>query len=70
MIGRFAYNHPWAFRHADSTFYGQGDPGLTRREIVEQYLDYGAVMLVGGWVGGWVCRIVGFGWLACVCMCV
>lgn len=50
MVGRFAYNHPWAFRHADSAFYGREDPGLTRREIVEQYLDYGAVMLVGGWV--------------------
>jgi tRNA-dihydrouridine synthase len=27
MIGRAAYNTPWIFRHADSTFYESTDPG-------------------------------------------
>ena len=41
MIGRAAYNHPWMLRQADSLFFGAGrDPGLSRREVVERYLDY------------------------------
>lgn len=27
MVGRTAYNSPWTFRHADSTFYNATDPG-------------------------------------------
>ncbi|CAM9281739.1 unnamed protein product [Choristocarpus tenellus] len=39
MVGRAAYNNPWAFRHADSVIFGSQDQGLTRREIVHSYLD-------------------------------
>lgn len=40
MIGRMAYNNPIAFATADSTFYGVKDPCLTRRQIIERYIDY------------------------------
>jgi tRNA-dihydrouridine synthase A len=40
MIGRMAYNNPLAFATADSTFYGVKDPCLTRREIIEKYMEY------------------------------
>lgn len=41
MIGRAAYNHPWMLRHADTMLMGcENDPGLSRRTIIEKYLDY------------------------------
>jgi tRNA-dihydrouridine synthase A len=40
MIGRMAYNNPVAFATADSTFYGVKDPCLTRRQIIENYIEY------------------------------
>ncbi len=40
MIGRTAYSNPIQFATADSTFHGIKDPGFTRRQIVDQYLDY------------------------------
>jgi tRNA-dihydrouridine synthase A len=40
MIGRMAYHNPVAFATADSTFFGVRDPGLTRRQILERYIDY------------------------------
>ncbi|KAF1319873.1 Trna-dihydrouridine synthase, partial [Globisporangium splendens] len=41
MIGRAAYNTPWNFRDADRLVFGaERNPNLSRREIVEKYLDY------------------------------
>ena len=40
MIGRSAYNNPWQFRNADSMFYNKTDQQKSRREIIEEYLDY------------------------------
>ena len=40
MIGREAYNHPWSMATADSHFFGRRDPCLTRREVLQHYLDY------------------------------
>ena len=39
MIGREAFNRPWFLRHADARLFGTRDPGLSRREIVETYLE-------------------------------
>ena len=32
--------HPWLFRHADELFYHSTGPHLTRREILNRYIDY------------------------------
>jgi tRNA-dihydrouridine synthase A len=40
MIGRAAFNNPAMFATADSEFYGVKDPCLTRRQILERYIDY------------------------------
>ncbi len=40
MIGRMAFNNPIAFATADSEFYGVKNPGLSRRQILERYIDY------------------------------
>jgi len=40
MIGRAAYNNPFLLATVDSTYYHQPDPCLTRRQVVERYLDY------------------------------
>lgn len=40
MIGRAAYQNPLLFVTADSTFYGVKDPCLTRRQILERYIQY------------------------------
>lgn len=40
MIGRAAYHNPMLFATADSTFFNTRDPCLTRRQILEKYLDY------------------------------
>eukprot|EP01034_Spumella_vulgaris_P029695 gene29695-36785_t len=40
MIGRTAYSNPIQFATADSTFHGIKDPGFSRRQIIDQYLDY------------------------------
>eukprot|EP00752_Nemacystus_decipiens_P004911 g4470.t1 len=39
MVGRAAYFDPWTFRHTDSEVFGSTDPGLTRREIMENCVD-------------------------------
>lgn len=56
MIGRAAYHNPFLLATVDSEFYGTPDPCLTRREVVERYLDYcdfiqsetGPLRVVGG----------------------
>lgn len=40
MIGRVAYSNPLSLCTADSEFYGVNDPCLTRRQILERYIDY------------------------------
>jgi tRNA-dihydrouridine synthase len=40
MIGREAYNNPWMLADADRYFYGVSNPGLSRREVLEAYLQY------------------------------
>jgi len=40
MLGRQAYHNPLMFANADSRFFGCKDPGLTRRELIERYMDY------------------------------
>jgi tRNA-dihydrouridine synthase A len=41
MIGRAAYNTPWNLRDADRLIFGEArNPNLSRREIIERYLDY------------------------------
>ena len=38
MIGRQAYNDPWMFSVVDEQFFGEANPGLSRRDVVERYL--------------------------------
>ncbi|ETW01146.1 hypothetical protein H310_06752 [Aphanomyces invadans] len=40
MIGRAAYNTPWNFRDADRLHFGVPNPGLSRRQVIANYLDY------------------------------
>ena len=40
MIGRMVMKNPYLLRHIDKCFYGVPDPGLSRRQIVERYVDY------------------------------
>ncbi|XP_022756804.1 uncharacterized protein LOC111304500 isoform X5 [Durio zibethinus] len=42
MVGRAAYNNPWrTLGHVDTAIYGAPSSGLTRREILERYQEYG-----------------------------
>lgn len=40
MLGRAVYNNPLLLCTADSRFYRQRDPCLSRRQILERYMDY------------------------------
>ena len=40
MVGRMVMQHPWLFRHADDQFYKSAGPGLSRREVINRYIDY------------------------------
>ncbi|KAF0696011.1 Aste57867_13224 [Aphanomyces stellatus] len=40
MIGRAAYNTPWNFRDADRLLFDVENPGLSRRQVIANYLDY------------------------------
>eukprot|EP00981_Chlorochromonas_danica_P015302 scaffold11566_cov156-Ochromonas_danica.AAC.2 len=40
MLGRAVYNNPLVLAQADSRVYGKRDPCLTRRQILERYMDY------------------------------
>ena len=51
MIGRGAYNNPWQFADADRRFFGCKNPGLSRREIVEEYVEYANKMNLTGMHG-------------------
>ena len=41
MVGRLAYENPWELRDVDRRFYGRPNPGLSRREILERWGEYG-----------------------------
>ncbi|CAK9189356.1 unnamed protein product [Sphagnum troendelagicum] len=41
MLGRAAYNSPWAILgNVDNVVYGEARQGLTRRQVLEQYVEY------------------------------
>ncbi|KAG0606781.1 hypothetical protein M758_9G167000 [Ceratodon purpureus] len=41
MLGRAAYNYPWGtLGNVDSVVYGDTTPRLTRRQILEKYVEY------------------------------
>mmetsp|Transcript_8976 Transcript_8976/g.13491 ORF Transcript_8976/g.13491 Transcript_8976/m.13491 type:complete len:406 (-) Transcript_8976:186-1403(-) len=40
MIGREAYNNPWMLADADRYYFGVPNPSLSRREALENYLQY------------------------------
>jgi tRNA-dihydrouridine synthase len=48
MVGREAYNNPWAWATTDSHFYGKVDPTYTRREALDRYLAYAEGVLHSG----------------------
>lgn len=41
MIGRLSYDNPWILADFDRVFYNQANPGLSRREILEIWGQYG-----------------------------
>jgi len=45
MLGRKAYDDPWQFGDYDRVFYGQKNPGLSRREILENWADFGEYVM-------------------------
>eukprot|EP00930_Biecheleria_cincta_P048867 TRINITY_DN34124_c0_g1_i1.p1 TRINITY_DN34124_c0_g1~~TRINITY_DN34124_c0_g1_i1.p1 ORF type:complete len:416 (-),score=101.53 TRINITY_DN34124_c0_g1_i1:48-1295(-) len=43
MVGRAAYNHPWLLlAEADKELFGSDNPGLSRQQVFDRYLDYAA----------------------------
>eukprot|EP01039_Chlorochromonas_danica_P004029 gene4029-4407_t len=42
MVGRAVTSNPFHWRHVDSKLYGQSDTGLTRRQLLEDYMEYAA----------------------------
>lgn len=40
MIGREAYNNPWRWADIDRYYYKKTNPGYSRRDVLERYLDY------------------------------
>ncbi|CAM9107680.1 unnamed protein product, partial [Ascophyllum nodosum] len=55
MVGRSWTSNPWYWSQVDSKLFGIEDPGLTRREVLERYGEY----------GGRQEKISGSHWLAC-----
>lgn len=46
MVGRAAYNNTWQLlRHVDSAVYGAPPSDLTRRQVLEKYIQYGDSVL-------------------------
>jgi tRNA-dihydrouridine synthase len=45
MVGREAYNNPWAWADADRYYYGKQNPGYTRSEVLDTYLAYAESVL-------------------------
>lgn len=40
MMGRAVLNDPFLLSTVDSRYYGRKNPGLTRREVMERYLNH------------------------------
>ena len=40
MIGRGAWSNPFQFANADKVIYGEKNPGISRHEALESYIDY------------------------------
>lgn len=40
MIGRAAYNNVWMLADTDRRIFGVPNPGFSRREVIEKYLEY------------------------------
>ncbi|GLT62288.1 hypothetical protein SLA2020_349360 [Shorea laevis] len=46
MVGRAAYNYPWQILgHVDTVIYGAPPSGLTRRQVLKKYQEYGDSVL-------------------------
>ncbi|KAG4134563.1 hypothetical protein ERO13_D08G164700v2 [Gossypium hirsutum] len=46
MVGRAAYHYPWqTLGHVDTAIYGAPSSGITRREILQRYQEYGDSVL-------------------------
>jgi len=45
MLGRMAYENPWALSDIDRLFYGKKNLGYTRRDILERYAEYGQMQM-------------------------
>ena len=61
MIGREAYNNPFLFTQADSIFYNtkhSNNKFLTRRDILDYYLDYATDAQEKGVYGSNTCNIL------------
>jgi len=44
MVGRQAYKDPWMFATADSRFFNSTDPGISRGQALNNYIDYCQVL--------------------------
>ena len=40
MIGRGAWSKLFQFANADKVIYGEKNPGISRHEVPESYIDY------------------------------
>jgi len=45
MLGRMAYENPWALADVDRVFYGKKNLGYSRREILERWAEYGQMQM-------------------------
>ena len=48
MIGREAYHNPYILADADRRFFGQQGHPRTRKEVLEQFIDYVARGIANG----------------------
>jgi hypothetical protein len=47
MVGRAAYNNAWLLADVDRRFFGVPNPGLSRRLVVQRYVDYCEALAAG-----------------------
>jgi len=40
QVGRAIVNHPCAFSRVDAAFYGEGESGRTRGDVLDAYIEY------------------------------
>ncbi len=58
MIGRFAWDHPYAFAEADRLYFGSQDAAPSRAEVVDGYLPYASRSLAQGHSAASVLRVL------------